>query len=328
LERIPPAIDTVKPELDHFFAISNNDGQELVGDEWATFTSICVQTRKLIPGNKLTRAVKAVMAVKKKGRHRRISLYRSSEDNHLADDMKFYGRYAHIRSTLDYSHHQNYRRDRQIFQDAIISDFFEEAVIKDKNGELCTTPTEPWLVFTAGAMGAGKGYTKTRLVDKGLFPLMSFVNVDPDEVRRRLPEYYLYINEVPELAGELTRKEAGLITEILALAALQAGKNVLIDGSLRDSDWYQGYFARLRREFPAIRIAIIHITAPREAVFQRAAVSYSAIAHGLIIAPISLIFTHSPQRTVQYLPGESFRKICLYKLWSRSRSRSQFYPHW
>jgi hypothetical protein len=92
-------------------------------------------------------------------------------------------------------------------------------------------------------------------------------------LRAQLSLQKLYCNESPELAGQLTGKEAGFITEILSLAGLQAGKNVLVDGSLRDADWYQTYFGRLRREFPALRIAIIHVTAPRDAVFQRAAVS-------------------------------------------------------
>jgi hypothetical protein len=111
------------------------------------------------------------------------------------------------------------------------------------------------------------------LVEKGLFPLTAFVVVDPDEIRRLLPEFHMYIDENPELAGALTRKEAGFIAEILTLAALQAGKNVLQDGSLRDSHWYQVYFKRLRMEFKHLRQAILHVTAPREAVFQRAAVS-------------------------------------------------------
>lgn len=62
-----------------------------------------------------------------------------------------------------------------------------------------------------GPMGAGKSYTMRKLVDKGRFPLLAFVNVDPDEIRRQLPEYHLYVSQNAELAGELTRKEAGLI---------------------------------------------------------------------------------------------------------------------
>jgi Zeta toxin len=122
-------------------------------------------------------------------------------------------------------------------------------------------------------MGAGKSYTMRKLVDDGRFPLLAFVIVDPDAIRRRLPEFPLYVDESAELAGELTRKESGFIAEILTFAGLLAGKNVLVDGSLRDYKWYQSYFDRLRAEFSALRIAIIHVTAPRDAVFQRAAVS-------------------------------------------------------
>ena len=100
------------------------------------------------------------------------------------------------------------------------------------------------------------------------------MRVNPDAIRRYLPEYHLYIETNPDLAGELTNKEAGYISEILTLAALRMGKNVLVDGSLRQADWYKEYFGRLRSEFPDLRIAIIHVVAPREAIFQRASVSH------------------------------------------------------
>lgn len=101
---------------------------------------------------------------------------------------------------------------------------------------------------------------------------MSFVKVNADAIRRYLPEYHLYVETNPDLAGDLTNKEAGYIAEILALAGLQSGKNIMVDGSLRHAAWYREYFGRLRREFPSLRVAIIHVTAPREATFQRAAV--------------------------------------------------------
>jgi len=202
---------------------------------------------------------------------RKFSILVSTEENNRSYDMRFYGPFAHIRKTLDYNYHKNYRMERQWLQDAIIEEFLETVHLTDVNGDVCTTPTEPWIVFTAGAMGAGKSHTINWLVEKGLFPLLAFVNVDPDEIRRRLPEFNLYAEVIPEKAGELTRKEAGYVAEILTFAALQAGKNVLVDGSLRDSVWYTQYFAQLRREYPNNKIAILHIVAPREAVFQRAA---------------------------------------------------------
>lgn len=45
--------------------------------------------------------------------------------------------------------------------------------------------------------------------------------------------------------------------------------NVLVDGSLKDWRWYGLYFERLRVEYE-LRIGILHIVAPREAVLNRA----------------------------------------------------------
>jgi hypothetical protein len=118
-------------------------------------------------------------------------------------------------------------------------------------------------------------HRKTHVVKEldrsGLFPLHSFVSVDPDYIRHTfLPEFDWYVQQCPELAGERTRKETGMIAEILAQAALQKGQNVLVDGSLRDSEWYREYFEDLRVQHPNIKIAILHIVAPRATVFERA----------------------------------------------------------
>jgi predicted kinase len=276
------------PLADCYFAISNNDDLTILtpGEDWDTFRVHFLQTCAWEPGQRelLKKALKddekkeslyakAAAIVKPRRRHRRsFSVLLSTELNHKADELEFFGPFSHIRETLDYDYHVPYTHQRQTLQDAIIYDMLGTAVIKDNNGDVCTTPTEPFIVFTAGAMGAGKTYTMNVLVEKGRFPLLAFVSVDPDEIRRQLPEFHLYVEQSPELAGELTRKEAGFIAEILTLAGLQAGKNVLVDGSLRDAEWFRGYFERLRKWFPNLRLAIIHVTAPREAIFQRAAV--------------------------------------------------------
>jgi hypothetical protein len=284
MKAIPDSVNIVKPFVDFYCQIRNGyETHELrSGDmDWVHFQHNFLQTCAWKPGmngkQKLQRRVSVqesedAQKSTRRVHRRRFSVLISSEENNKSDDMVFFGKYSHIRKTLDYSYHNNYTFERQKLQDAIISDMLDAAIILDVDGKIGTVPTEPWIVFTAGAMGAGKGHTMNLLVENGRFPLKAFVIVDPDEIRRLLPEYHMYIDENPELAGELTRKEAGFIAEILTLAALQAGKNVLQDGSLRDSDWYRVYFARLKDEFPDVRQAILHVTAPREAVFQRAAV--------------------------------------------------------
>eukprot|EP00586_Coscinodiscus_wailesii_P023151 CAMPEP_0172505254 /NCGR_PEP_ID=MMETSP1066-20121228/184888_1 /TAXON_ID=671091 /ORGANISM="Coscinodiscus wailesii, Strain CCMP2513" /LENGTH=304 /DNA_ID=CAMNT_0013281791 /DNA_START=226 /DNA_END=1137 /DNA_ORIENTATION=+ len=192
-------------------------------------------------------------------------------DQSTTSHSPFQGPYAHIRSKLDYTYHSYYTPSRQNLQDNIIKELLNTTIITDKtNKRTCSTPqSHPWIVFTAGAMGAGKTHTVHYLASRSLFPLQSFVSVDPDNVRRHLPEYEEYVRDCPLEAGERTRKEAGYISEILTVVALEAGKNVLVDGSLRDWEWYREYFAVLRKEFETLRIAILHVRADKEAILQR-----------------------------------------------------------
>lgn len=186
----------------------------------------------------------------------------------------FYGKYKHIRSQLDYSYHKPYSRKRVLFQDKIIdSMLYENEFVLSQAPQNCTRVSRPWLVFTGGAMGAGKSHTIKTLHQKGRFPLQSFISVDPDRIRYRLPEFESYVEHNPEHAGELTRKESGLIAEVLTEASLERGHNVLVDGSLRNAKWYQDYIQSLRHNHPLLRLAILHVTAPQESVFENALVS-------------------------------------------------------
>lgn len=181
--------------------------------------------------------------------------------NNLSLEVLEQSKYASLRKTLDYSYHSVYQPNRQAFQDRLVESLLQQKTI-------CRAPGHPtWIVFTAGAMGAGKTHTLAWLQRKGRFPLHNFVWVDPDYLRRLLPEYHIYLRQQ---AGEQTRKEAGLLTELLTAAALRDGRPVVVDGTLRDYQWYQNYFDLLRRTHPGLKIAILHITAPPEAVLERA----------------------------------------------------------
>lgn len=196
----------------------------------------------------------------------------STQENYGEEEREFHGPFKEIRANLDFDYHGNYKKERQVFQDRIIMKMLNKTAVTDSvTGYVCKTPTEPWMVFTAGTMGAGKGYAMKQLSSKGLFPWESYIVVDPDEIRSHFTEYHLYAKFSPKEAGNLTHREAGYICEIVAEAAMKKGYNVLIDGSLWDYKWYQEYFKSLKEKYPISRIAILHITAPREAVFERAA---------------------------------------------------------
>ena len=196
-----------------------------------------------------------------------------------AHSRTLHGKYKQIRSRLDYNFHKVYSKERIMLQDHIIDSILaENDALLAQSTQNCTRISKPWLIFTAGAMGAGKSHTIKVLHRKGRFPLQSFLTVDPDQIRNRIPEFQSYVENNPQLAGELTRKEAGLIAEVLTEAALERGHNVLVDGSLRDANWYMTYIKSMSQTHPILRLAILHVTAPREAVFQNALVRLIALS--------------------------------------------------
>jgi hypothetical protein len=106
------------------------------------------------------------------------------------------GPFANLRAQLDYSYHKRYSEERELIQDQILWRFLNQTTetetetpkadadpqsssISSSNSNNNRT-TDTWVVFTAGAMGAGKTHTLKLLDQQGLFPLRSFVTVDPD----------------------------------------------------------------------------------------------------------------------------------------------------
>ena len=183
--------------------------------------------------------------------------------------------FGSVRRSLDYSYHCHYTRQRQLVQDGILLRLYGDSILSHGIGT-CTGAAinqqeDQWIIFTAGPMGAGKSYTLQQLSETKRLSLDNFVLVDLDAIRRELPEYPYYASHNPSTAGDRTRKEAGCLTEIVTLAALQAGRNVVVDGSLRAYRWYRQYFARLRAAFPSLKIAIFSISAPRQSILHNAA---------------------------------------------------------
>jgi hypothetical protein len=70
---------------------------------------------------------------------------RSTEERYASAEAVFTGPYAGTRALLDYRYHLHYRPERQAVQDGIIS----AALAGGARVE------HPWLVYTAGPMGAG-----------------------------------------------------------------------------------------------------------------------------------------------------------------------------
>ena len=143
---------------------------------------------------------------------------RSTKDNHTQDNAEWTGPHADIREKLDHDYHGFYTSRRQTLQDDIIEDVIRGGTIHRN------TSSGPWCVFTAGAMGAGKGYVIRWLSKQGYFPLPDMVQIDPDNFKDALPEWPGYVSSDRMSAGFHTRRETGYIVEVAQEAALRMGK--------------------------------------------------------------------------------------------------------
>ena len=93
------------------------------------------------------------------------------------------GRFRDVRNGLDTAYHGTYTEARQLLQDKMI-----ESVVAAGEAQ-----RHPWLIYTAGAMGAGKSRTMTWLSESGIFPLSEVVTIDPDLFKTALPEWDEYV---------------------------------------------------------------------------------------------------------------------------------------
>jgi len=189
---------------------------------------------------------------------------RSTRDQYQAagGSLESYGPFRDIRDGLDKDYHGSYTRERQAMQDELV-----RRVVKDADR---TPQATPWIVFTAGAMGAGKSRTIKWMSQNGIFPLRDIVHIDPDIFKRLFPEWKGYVRHDPMRAGLQTRHESGYLVEIAQEAALRRGQHIWVDGSLRDSDWYAHAFRQIRRVHPSYQIAILYVTADKEEIMRRA----------------------------------------------------------
>lgn len=114
--------------------------------------------------------------------------------------------------------------------------------------------------------------------------------VDPDKMRKMLPESAEYRRRDPLTAGQFTQKEVGFLSEILTMQGLIDAKNVLVDGSLRDAAWYINYVRNLRSEFPDLRVGIVYVTASIDTILNR--VKIRAEQTGRVVPEQTLRDTH------------------------------------
>jgi hypothetical protein len=128
---------------------------------------------------------------------------------------------------------------------------------------------KPLLIFTAGPMGAGKSFLLDELAAGGYYQKEKFARVDPDQIKPKIPEYQIFLLMSPEEAATVVHQESGQIADELLEKELQSSRNVIVDGSLRNADWYQGQFRRIRKQYPQYSILILYVKANEATIRER-----------------------------------------------------------
>ena len=106
----------------------------------------------------------------------------STRDNYLDPEAPHVGRYSSIRASLDEAYHGQYCRARQVLQDELISDVNRRI----KGGQ-----ASPWIIFTAGAMGAGKSHVFSWMAERGVVPMQEVQIIDPEGPLNKGPGGYI-----------------------------------------------------------------------------------------------------------------------------------------
>ena len=79
-----------------------------------------------------------------------------------------------------------------------------------------------------------------------------------------------YLAENPLTAATNVHRESTQMADVLFEHALLSNHDVLVDGSLRDVQWYQTLFQRILTEFPNYRISILYVSATKDVILNRA----------------------------------------------------------
>jgi predicted ABC-type ATPase len=177
----------------------------------------------------------------------------------------FVGKYKDIREKLDYIFHENYTDERQLFQDLLIDKIIGMYVLNlDQN-----RGSQPYLVYTAGAMGAGKTHTLRVLSQEGEGKYDCSLIIDPDRYREMLPEYQ-EMKVIDSLnAASYFQKESCILSEITLHIGLMRGYNIISDGSMINYQWYVNEITWIRQDYPSYRIMMIYVDADWDRIVER-----------------------------------------------------------
>ena len=158
------------------------------------------------------------------------------------------------------AYHPKYEPEREQLQDPIITE-------QSRGGRGVPAPR---IIFLTGPIGVGKTYTFDKLVQAGYLDPGDFLRLDADRIKDSIPEYAQLKATDPETAATRVHAESGYIQELAMLRGLRDRKNLVVEGSLLNTIYYQALMTQIRKSHPEYILEIVNVGGDVEQIREQA----------------------------------------------------------
>ena len=144
----------------------------------------------------------------------------------------------------------DYPADRKLLHEKIMGEYFDHVQAPAKG-------QKPMAILMAGGTAAGKSTILRHHMDEEM--MNQFVMVDPDGIKEKLPEYKEATKGSARNAAVMVHEESSDIAKNLRQRAIDAGKNVVIDGTMKDPHKYGKLIDSLKEKGYDVNVIFVDI---------------------------------------------------------------------
>ena len=170
---------------------------------------------------------------------------------------------------------RDYQPERKVLHEQILGDFLSEGQITEIEEEESGGRARPIAIMMGGGGAAGKGTILKKMQKMGIVPADGLVHIDPDEIKKRLPEFKDIQSELDSRAAPTVHEESSDLGKILINRAKARRFSVVIDKTLGNPRKALAQFAELKRAGYEVRL--VGATLPIEEALIRALERYYGI---------------------------------------------------
>lgn len=147
-----------------------------------------------------------------------------------------------------------------------------DQIFRELLNDLKPPGSQPAVIFLGGGVAAGKTSISKMLVESFKENKEDVLHIDADKIKTMLPEYKKLIQASPEdMAVKLHYESSDIATDLYG-QALKQKLNVILDGTMKDLERYQGYIAQAQEQNYNISAIIVDVSI--EEAMRRADIRY------------------------------------------------------